>query len=333
VFAVSERVKVLALLSGGLDSTLAVKIVQDLGMDVEAVHFTTPFCQCDKCAVNAVGEELRIKIHHLFSGEDFLDLLMDPLHGYGSQMNICIDCRILMLRKAKELAEKIGAEYFVTGEVLNERPFSQRLPAMRLIEKEAGLEGRILRPLSAKLLPETELEKKGLIDRGALHSISGRRRTPQMSLAEELGLRDYPCPSGGCLLTDPQFARRLRDHLFHEGRPTLEQIALLRLGRHFRMGAAKIVVGRNEEENPALLAIAERRAMPHMSAVEYVGPVTLVLGGRDDEIVEKAAAITARYSDAPRGAPVEVRYTNEVGATTTLLAIPIEDEELEKWRI
>jgi len=193
---VSRQVKALALLSGGLDSTLAVKIAQNLGMDVEAVHFTTPFCQCDKCAVDAVGEDLKVRVHHVFLGREFLDLLVDPPHGYGSRMNICIDCRILMFRRAKELAAEIGAEYFVTGEVLDERPFSQRLHAMRLIEREAGVEGRVLRPLSAKLLPETELEKEGAIDRGALYSIRGRRRLPQMRLAEELGIKDYPCPAG-----------------------------------------------------------------------------------------------------------------------------------------
>lgn len=175
----SRQVKALALLSGGLDSTLAVKIAQNLGMDVEAVHFTTPFCQCDKCAVDAVGEELKVRVHHVFLGREFLDLLVDPPHGYGSRMNICIDCRILMFRRAKGLAAEIGAEYFVTGEVLDERPFSQRLHAMRLIEREAGVEGRVLRPLSAKLLPETELEKEGAIDRGRFTPSEGDGGCPR----------------------------------------------------------------------------------------------------------------------------------------------------------
>jgi len=328
---VTKQVKLLALLSGGLDSTLAVKIVQNLGLDIEAIHFTTPFCLCDKCAVDSINEEFKVKVHHIFLGQEFLDMLTNPSHGYGSQMNICIDCRILMWKKAKELAEKIGAEHFVTGEVLDERPFSQRLPVIRLIEREAGLEGRILRPLSAKLLPETELEREGLIDRQALYSIRGRRRLPQMRLADELNIRDYPCPSGGCLLTDPNFARRLREHMAHEGRPTLDHVALLKLGRHFRLGTTKVIVGRNEGENRVLTSMAEGRGIPCMDVVDFMGPVTLIMGNIKDEIAAKSAAITVRYSDAPRGTPVQVRYINE--DEIILTAEAIEDEELEKWRI
>ena len=327
----SSRIKVLALLSGGLDSTLAVKIAQNLGLDVEAAHFTTPFCLCDKCAVQAVAERFDIPVHHIFLGEELLDLLVDPPHGYGSRMNICIDCRILMFKRGKELAENIGAEYLVTGEVLDERPFSQRLSAMRLIEKEAGLEGRILRPLTGRLLPETELEREGLIDRRKLYGIRGRGRRPQMRLAEELDIGDYPCPSGGCLLTDPHFARRLREYMTHEGRPTLQDVALLRLGRHFRLGAAKVVVGRNEGENHLLSAMAEKMGMPYMSVIGCVGPVTLIMGEHDGETIERSAAITVRYSDAPRDVPVEVRYTGSY--VTTIKATAIDDRELYKWRI
>ena len=146
VFDVAKK-KGLALLSGGLDSTLAVKAMVDQGIEMEGVHFTTPFCNCDKCSVDQIGEQFDIHVHHLFMGQDFLDLLADPPHGYGSQMNICIDCRINMFRKAKELGDEIGAEFFVTGEVLGQRPFSQRRNAMELIESKAGLKGKILRPL------------------------------------------------------------------------------------------------------------------------------------------------------------------------------------------
>jgi len=323
--------KVLALLSGGLDSTLAVKIVKDQGVDLEAVHFTTPFCLCDKCAVNAVGEEMGIKVHHIFMGQEFLNLLADPPHGYGSQMNICIDCRILMFRKARELAKKIGAEGIVTGEVLNERPFSQRPLAMRLIEREAGLEGRVLRPLSAKLLPESELEKDGAVDRDGLYSIRGRRRLPQMRLAEELGIRDYPCPSGGCLLTDPNFAKRLRDYIAHEGKLTVEQVSLLRLGRHFRLGAANVIVGRNEDENRFLFSVAERDGIPRMRVADYMGPDTLIMGEADDRVLDRGAAITVRYSDAPKGSPVKVTYIH--GNESTIFAQAIGDEELDRWRV
>ncbi len=326
----SKPEKVLALLSGGLDSTLAVKIMLDRGVEVEAVHFTSPFCNCDKCAVDLVGKEFDVRVHHVSMGQDFLDLLVDPPHGYGSQMNICIDCRILMFRRAKELAKELGAEFFVTGEVLGQRPFSQMFPAMRLIEKEAGLEGRILRPLSARLLPETELERIGVLDRESLYAIKGRRRLPQMRLAEEINVKDYPCPSGGCLLTDPAFARKLRNYLTHDGKPSLEDMFLLRVGRHFRVGETWVIVGRNEGENRVLLSVAERSWISHMSVVGYMGPVTLLMDG-DDEAIRKSAAITVRYSDAPRCTPIEVSYT--ACDTSTIVTEAISDEELETLRI
>jgi tRNA U34 2-thiouridine synthase MnmA/TrmU len=205
--------KVLVLLSGGLDSTLAVKIMQQRGFTVEAVNFSTPFCLCDKCAIESIASNTGIKIHRVNLGTEFLEILANPPHGYGSQMNPCIDCRILMLRQAKTLAHNIDALSIVTGEVLNQRPFSQRRNTLKLIERAAGLEGQILRPLSAQLLPETEIEKTGLVDRDTLYSIQGRRRQPQMNLAEKIGVKDYPCPAGGCLLTDPNFAIRLKDLL------------------------------------------------------------------------------------------------------------------------
>jgi len=322
--------KGLALLSGGLDSTLAVKMMVDQGVEMEAVHFTTPFCNCDKCSVDQVGEEFNVPVHHLFMGQDFLDLIADPPHGYGSQMNICIDCRINMLQKAKELGDEIGAEFFVTGEVLGQRPFSQRRNAMALIEAKAGLKGKILRPLSAKLMEPTEAEEEGVVDRESLYSITGRRRIPQMELAEELGVYDYPCPSGGCLLTDPQFAKKLRDHLAHE-KPELEDMIFLRMGRHFRLGGVKVIVGRNEKENNILSALAEKRGFPRLEVVGHMGPITVVMGGTDDETMEKVAAITVRYSDAPRDEVVDVECVN--GSVSVLKVSSISDEELEKLRV
>ena len=322
--------KGLALLSGGLDSTLAVKAMVDQGVEMEAVHFTTPFCNCDKCSVDQVGEEFNVPVHHLFMGQDFLDLVADPPHGYGSQMNICIDCRINMLRKAKVLGDEIGAEFFVTGEVLGQRPFSQRRNAMKLIESKAGLKGKILRPLSAKLMDATEVEEEGVVDRDSLYAITGRRRIPQMELAEELGVYDYPCPSGGCLLTDPQFAKKLRDYLAHE-KPELEDMIFLRMGRHFRLNGAKAIVGRNEKENNVLSALAERRGFPRLEVKGYMGPISVVMGDTDAKTIEKVAAITARYSDAPRDEVVDVECVD--GCERVLKVSSIGDEELESLRI
>ena len=323
--------KGLALLSGGLDSTLAVKAMVDQGVEIEAVHFTTPFCNCDKCSVDQVGEQFDVPVHHLFMGQEFLDLLADPPHGYGSQMNICIDCRINMFKKAKKLGEEIGAEFYVTGEVLGQRPFSQRRNAMDLIETEAGLQGKILRPLSAKLMRKTDAEEDGVVDRDSLYSISGRRRVPQIELAEELGVFDYPCPSGGCLLTDPQFANKLRDYIRHEGKPKLEDMILLRLGRHFRLGRARAIVGRNEQENNVLSSLADRRSLPSLEVQGHMGPISIIVGDAEAETIDKVAAITARYSDAPREEYVDVEIRD--GETKSLRVSSMGDEEIEGLRI
>jgi tRNA U34 2-thiouridine synthase MnmA/TrmU len=282
--------------------------------------------------VNEFTKDLNIKVHRVFLGQEFLDIVAAPPHGYGSQMNPCLDCRILMFKKAKEIAEEIRADFLVTGEVLDERPFSQRRKAMLLIEREAGLEGKILRPLSAKLLPETEAEKSGLVDRSKLLAIRGRRRLPQMEMAEKLGLKRYPNPSGGCLLTDPEFARRVREHLQHEGSLTLRDVALLKVGRHFRVDGAKIIVGRNKAENDRLRSLAELHRIPFMQAADYKGPVTLCIGSEDRKILEKAAALTVRYSDAPKDAEVKVECRiGDKEETITVKAIS--DKELEKFRV
>jgi len=327
-----KRPKALALLSGGLDSMLAVKLILEQGIEVEAVNFVTPFCLCDECSVEKFSRDLKIKVHRIFLGEEFLEIVANPPHGYGSQMNPCIDCRILMFKKAKEIAEKIGADFLVTGEVLDERPFSQRRKAMLLIEREAGLKGKILRPLSAKLLPETEAERAGLVERDKLLAIRGRRRLPQMKLAEKLKLKEYPNPSGGCLLTDPEFARRLREHLKNEGSLTLKDVALLKVGRHFRVEGAKIIVGRNKEENEKLLVLAKIHGISYLEVADYKGPITLYLGEKDPKVFEKAAAITVRYSDAPKDVSIKVMCKN--GEREEIIMVKaIRDGELERLRV
>jgi tRNA U34 2-thiouridine synthase MnmA/TrmU len=323
--------KVLVLLSGGLDSTLVVKIMLERGFNVDAVNYSTPFCLCDKCAVESVANSSGIKVHRVNLGSEFLEILSDPPHGYGSQMNPCVDCRILMLRHAKKLAQQIGAIAIVTGEVLDERPFSQRQNTLKLIERAAGLEGQILRPLSAKLLPESDLEKSGLVNRDTLYSIRGRRRQPQIHLAEKLGIKDYPCPAGGCLLTDPNFAIRLKDLLKHEEALSLDKITLIKLGRHFRVNGHKIVVGRNENENRRLRTIAQQEQRPYVEVSNYMGPITLLEDHPSESILKIASAITVRYSDAPRNVDVEVKY---MGPKLGTLSVQASDmEAIEQLRI
>ncbi|MCX8171000.1 MAG: hypothetical protein N3E47_03365 [Candidatus Bathyarchaeota archaeon] len=327
-----RRPKALVLLSGGLDSLLATKIILDQGVDVEAVHFTTPFYKCGYDAVNKVSRDFGIKLRVIFLGQEFLDVVVNPRYGYGSQMNPCIDCRILMFRKAGEIAESIGADFLVTGEVLDERPFSQRLRAMQLIEREAGLEGKILRPLSAKLLPPTEAERRGLIDRRKLLAIRGRRRVQQIRLAAEYGIENCPTPSGGCLLTDPMFAKRVKDHLKHEGKLTVKDAILLTLGRHFRINNVKIIVGRNREENDKLTAISKQYGIPRLMVKDYKGPVTLITGEYYPSIIEKAAAITVRYSDAPKSTPISV-ICRHGEKEDEIIVMAANEKEVEQLRI
>jgi hypothetical protein len=202
---------------------------------------------------------------------------------------------------------------------------------MIFIEKEAGVKNKVLRPLSAQLMPETDFEKKGSVDRERLFSIQGRRRLPQMHLAEEMGIKDYPCPSGGCLLTDPQFARRLKEHLKYSDGLNLVDSALLKLGRHFRVEECKIIVGRNEGENKSLLSIARREKKPYLDVVEYMSPITLIDGKNIENVTQKAAEITVRYSDAPKDFTVKVKVVHR--GQHIIEARSIKDEAVEPFRV
>ena len=328
----NQKPKVLVLLSGGLDSTLAVKSMIDQDLDVEAAIFSTPFCLCDKCSAGSTVKKFGIKAHRVFMGQEYLDLVVNPPRGYGSQMNPCIDCRIMMLRKAKDLAQEMGAKCIVTGEVLDQRPFSQTKKAMEFIERKAEMEGEILRPLSAKLLPETDFEKSGQVDREKLYSMQGRRRLSQMDLAKKIGVKDYPCPSGGCLLTDPRFAEKLKDFLKHKKTLTIDDVNLLKNGRHFRFNGCKIIVGRNEKENQFLLEISNQRDLPYLEVVEHMGPITLLEKSCSTETVKKASEITVRYSDVEKGNEVDVRLQVR-GNVSIIRSTAADDEEISLLRI
>jgi tRNA U34 2-thiouridine synthase MnmA/TrmU len=328
--------KAIALLSGGLDSTLAVKLILDQGIEVEALNYVTPFCTCNrrgKCEARHVAETFGMPCKTIALTEDFFQVIREPKYGYGSGMNPCLDCRILMFSWARKRMEETGAAFVFTGEVLGQRPMSQHRQAMRLIERESGLEGRLLRPLSARLLEPTIPEKEGLVDRERLLAIQGRSRKQQMTQAKKHGIVDYPCPAGGCLLTDPGFARRMRDLVrFH---PDFDRndVNLLKVGRHFRLSpAAKAVVGRNEEENRRLLILA--RQGDFLFKVNGCGsPVTLLRGETDGGKVQLAAAITARYSDAQED-EVEVHYGTDYVALSKVVSVtPLGGDELAALRM
>jgi hypothetical protein len=245
-------------------------------------------------------------------------------------MNACIDCRIYMLKRSKAIAEELGAKFIFTGEVVGQRPMSQQRRTLSLIEREAGLEGKLVRPLSAKLLPETEAERMGWIDRKALLDISGRSRKPQIELAAEKGLIDYPCPAGGCLLTSKEFASKLRDFLEHSpDRLTPRDIAILKVGRHFRVKGSKAIIGRNKEENDRLRAFADKE-FTLMEPTSVPGPLCLCEGD-DPEILQFVASLVARYSDN-LGQEVLVRTTRE-GVETVIKALPAEPAKTDLYRI
>jgi tRNA U34 2-thiouridine synthase MnmA/TrmU len=326
-------VKALALLSGGLDSTLAVKLIQDQGIDVVALKFSSPFCLCDhggKCFALESARKFGIPLKTMYKGEDYLKVLRKPKFGYGSGMNPCIDCRIYMLKKAKEYAEEIGARFIFTGEVLDERPMSQHYKALKIIERAAGLEGKIVRPLSAKLLPETEPEKRGWVDRNQLLDIRGRSRKPQMALAKKLEITNYPCPSGGCLLTYKEFANKVRDLFKHKRSVTLKDVELLKVGRHFRLGESKLIVGRNETENKILLRLKNKT--DYVFEVPDCGsPITILQDKKLKEAIEFAARLTAAYSDA-EGEKILVKY-GKLKLSREITVTPISEQEISKFRI
>jgi hypothetical protein len=307
--------KAIALLSGGLDSTLAILVLLRQGIEVTAVTFLTHF-GCDisdssSCSRNpfpaAEKFGFRVKLCHL--ADRFIEIVKNPEHGRGRNMNPCIDCRILMLREAKALMEMTGGDFIVTGEVLGQRPMSQRRDTLNIVDREAGLKGYVLRPLSARLLNETVPERQGLVKREMLCNFSGRSRKPQMALARELGLTDYPAPAGGCLLTEPNYSYRLRELLERNPDPSLNELHLLRVGRHFRLSdTCKAIVGRDERENGVIESYADKESW--VMHVEGVGsPVLLLTGKGAEEFVAPAASLCARYSDAKHLDEVEVTVT------------------------
>ena len=331
--------RAIALLSGGLDSTLATRIVLEQGVELEALNFLTLFCNCthrgETClASKKAVEGLGIPLTVFNVSEEYLEVVKHPKHGYGRNMNPCIDCRIFMLKKSKAYMETSGASFIITGEVLGQRPMSQRRDAMRLIEKEAGLEGFIVRPLSAKFLPATIPEERGWVDRERFLNISGRSRKPQIKMAKQFGIHDYPCPAGGCLLTDPGFARRMRDLMAHHPDFALNDVHLLKIGRHFRLSPSiKLVVGRHEDDNQKIQAFSQDGDLL-MKALGTPGPLSLLRGGSGSEEIEKAAAITVRYCKAKDLKNVEVQY-RRVGEDVdrSLLISPISEGEIKECRI
>jgi tRNA-uridine 2-sulfurtransferase len=342
----NKKIKAVALLSGGLDSQIAVRMMKKQNIDVEAVAIKTPFCDfdCGKgCGhkVLEVSSELDIELKTIYLGKEYLTMLKNPKYGYGSGMNPCIDCRMMMYDEAKKHMKKIGADFLITGEVLHQRPMSQNSNALSVIEKETGMEGKVLRPLSAQLLPKTEPEKKGLVDRSLLGSIQGRSRKEQLQLAKQFSIADPPNSAGGCLLTDPQFAKRIRDLMKYSiSEPSINDVELLKVGRHFRFDShSKLIVGRNHGENECLLTLVLNTDYL-IQTVSIPGPIAILrISDRPDlrrhkKLLLSSVGITLRYSDAMPEKNCQVKVTNKLNKTNKILSsIPYSITEVEKYRI
>ena len=334
----TRPVKAIALYSGGLDSTLAILTVLRQGIEVKAVTFLNHFgcdisdrSSCSKDPFSAAEKfGFEVKLCHL-SGK-FIQIVKDPKFGHGRNMNPCMDCRILMLREAREFMEMTGAGFLITGEVLGQRPMSQRRDALDIIDRESGLRGLILRPLCAKLMKPTVMEEKGIVNRDLLYDFSGRSRKPQMALAREFGLTDYPAPAGGCLLTEPNYSFRLRELLDHDAEPAIEDLAFLRLGRHFRMSEnCKIIVGRDRDENEALISLDNGHSVS-LQVESHAGPVVLIRGEATEEIIQTAASLCARYSDARHLGEIDVKVIDQSRGFNLRVA-PAGEGLVEQYRI
>lgn len=307
------RGKAVALLSGGLDSRLAVKLMLEQDIEVTAINFVTPFCTCTSQGCRSEAREaaaqLGVSLKVVNSSEALLEAVKKPKFGHGRGLNPCLDCRILSFKRAAEYMEEVGATFIVTGEVVGQRPMSQRRQAINIIERESGLTGKVLRPLSAKFFPPTEPEEQGLVDRSKLLAISGRGRKQQMALAQEMGINDYPCPAGGCLLTDPRFAARLRELLREFPDLTMPQVTLMKAGRHFRSSAGEwVIVPRDDFENRRLYNLRHVLAAV-LEADEVAGPQGGVMteGDPAERTLYEAAALVARYGQGRDRESVRVR--------------------------
>lgn len=323
------------LYSGGLDSLLAGKILLDEGVELIGYHFVLPFiapdADLDALLPTKLATQIGLPVKHIRLDKDFMEMVKNPPHGYGKRINPCIDCKIYFLRYAAQALEKENALFVATGEVIGQRPMSQMKHMMRHIEKESGLEGKLLRPLSAKKLPPTEIEKAGIVNREHLFDISGRGRWRQIELAKKYGIVNYQSPAGGCLFTDVNIARRVKDLFIHHPDYSIIDVYLLRVGRHFRLSEhAKCIIARNEYENSELLKY--KNYADHFFEPLFKAPCAFIKGNLSEESKKIVLATIARYGlpDDRNNTIVQHRPTY---ALHTIPQITITDNELKKYLI
>lgn len=340
----TEQRKAVALISGGLDSLLATRVVMDQGVHVEGINFYTGFCveghthairEKDRARPkrnNALwaAEQLGIKLHIIDIIEEYKDVVLNPQHGYGANLNPCLDCKIFMVNKAHEWSVEHGFDFIITGEVVGQRPMSQRKQTMPVIARDSGAGERLVRPLSAKNLPPTLPEQQGWLDREQLHGFNGRSRKPQIALAAQYGFMDYAQPAGGCcFLTDRQYSVKLADLWKTRGQRDydLDDIMLLKVGRHLRPRPDfKLIVGREEGENRFLEGY--RKRFVHFVPVSHVGPLVLLDGNADASAIELGARLTARFSKGRDVEQVTVEVNTADGRSRTLQVTPMPVDDI-----
>lgn len=344
----TEPRKAVALISGGLDSMLAARLIKDQGIHVEGINFFTGFCveghthairnskQNKPKRNNALwsAEQIGIKLHIVDVIDEYKDVVINPKHGYGAHLNPCLDCKGFMVGKAREWMEANGFDFIVTGEVIGQRPMSQRRDTMPIVARESGAFDRLLRPLCAQLLPETLPEREGWVDRNKLLNFNGRNRKPQIALAAQYGFTDYAQPAGGCcFLTDANYTVRLND-LWTNRRTKnyeLDDILLLKIGRHLRPRPNfKLIIGREEGENNFLNGY--RRDFTHLTTVSHLGPLALVDGIANDADLDLAARLLARFSQGRSADSVTVEIHRQDGETRNVDVVPLHPDEIpESW--
>ena len=321
------------LFSGGLDSILAAKLLMDQGIDMVGFHCVSPFVSqdtnLDNTEAGIAAKNIGLKLFHYRLDKGYLDMVKNPEHGYGKRMNPCIDCKIYFLQKATEYMEKIGADFIATGEVVGQRPMSQLKNTMNHIHKSSNLKGKLLRPLSAKILEPTAVEESGLVDREKLLDISGRGRGRQIELADKFGIKEYSSPAGGCYFTDEFIANRVRDLFKYNENYSATDFYLLTVGRHFRLSESiKALVGRNQGENESIETNIEDRIL---GIPQFTGPSSMIYGDPSDDELQIVASLMVRYGKGDSGS-VEFIFPNGEKRMVEV-ANSMKDEDIEKIRI
>jgi hypothetical protein len=322
----------IALYSGGLDSTLACRVVAEQGIRVAAVKFVSPFFGYDLLAqkeshIKEVKEAYDINITLVDVTDEYLKMLRSPAHGYGKNFNPCIDCKILLLTKAREMMPHYNASFLITGEVVGQRPMSQRHDTLRVIERDSGCEDFLVRPLCAKLLQPTKPELEGLVDREQLLDFNGRTRVPQIKLAERYGITDYPSPAGGCALTDPILSKRVREYYEQHHEVLAPDICLLMVGRHFHLpGGGWLIMGRREEENKRVAALYQTGDFL-LKLTDRPGPTGLLRYAEKHEDLHFAAGLLMRYGNKAPNLPKAAHVLFEKdGESTLIMATALDDK-------